>query len=109
MATVWQSEQLAAATAALVASTVEELVWTIFRLMAMTVLPSLVLLATATLLVPWPELAAVEAAAATVVVVSGADEETSGTPPSANARPPTPITATATAAMTPVRDRKSVV
>ena len=55
----------------------QELVWTIFRLMAMTVLPSLVLLATATLLVPWPELAAVEAAAATVVVVSGADEETS--------------------------------
>src|SRR5205085_3133302 len=86
MAAVWQSAQLAAATAALVASMSEASVWTILRLRANTFLPSVVLLATATLSVLAPGL---PAAPATVVDVdeSGVLDEIRGTSPSAKAQP----------------------
>jgi hypothetical protein len=100
MATVWQSVQLATATAALTGSTVEAPVCTIFRLMAKTVFPSWVFAAAATLSVLAPEPADVLDA---VVDVAAVGEETRGIPPSANAHPPTPITAAATRAMAPVR------
>src|SRR5436305_10148413 len=106
MATVWQSVQLAAATAALVASTVDPSVCTILRARANTFLPSVVLLATAALSVLAPGVVGVVLAEVVEVEVSAVLDDRSGTSPSANAQPPMASTMTATAARPPARRLK---
>src|SRR5436305_715788 len=105
MATVWQSVQLATATAALLASTVDASVWTILRARAKTFLPSVVLLATAALSVLAPGVVGVVLVelASAEVDVSGVLDDRRGTSPSAKAPPPTPSTITAATAKPPAR------
>src|SRR5437763_14671324 len=100
MATVWQSVQLATATAALVASTVDASVWTILRARANTFLPSVVLLATAALSVLAPGVVGVVLVelAGAEVDVPGVLDDRRGTSSSAMSQLPTPSTITAATA-----------